>query len=162
MEVLPKQLPKSGNDPAKVEAELLRKAEDELLKITKEAAETRRKQLALSYDRQIADYKKKLAEDKTLTEQSKTAILSIIDSLGKQKEAAMAEFDTEELKKRIEHQSKLIELQLRAVEEGSNAELTLKMEQLQKQEELELAQAQRDYENEEERQIALCRHSREI
>ncbi len=114
---------KSGNDPAKVEAELLRKAEDELLKITKEAAETRRKQLALSYDRQIADYKKKLAEDKTLTEQSKTAILSIIDSLGKQKEAAMAEFDTEELKKRIEHQSKLIELQLRAVEEGSNAEL---------------------------------------
>lgn len=147
---------KSGNDPAKVEAELLRKAEDELLKITKEAAETRRKQLALSYDRQIADYKKKLAEDKTLTEQSKTAILSIIDSLGKQKEAAMAEFDTEELKKRIEHQSKLIELQLRAVEEGSNAELTLKMEQLQKQEELELAQAQRDYENEEERQIALA------
>lgn len=147
---------KSGNDPAKVEAELLRKAEDELLKITKEAAETRRKQLALSYDRQIADYKKKLAEDKTLTEQSKTAILSIIDSLGKQKEAAMAEFDTEELKKRNEHQSKLIELQLRAVEEGSNAELTLKMEQLQKQEELELAQAQRDYENEEERQIALA------
>lgn len=147
---------KSGNDPAKVEAELLRKAEDELLKITKEAAETRRKQLALSYDRQIADYKKKLAEDKTLTEQSKTAILSIIDSLGKQKEAAMAEFDTEELKKRVEHQSKLIELQLRAIEEGSNAELTLKMEQLQKQEELELAQAQRDYENEEERQIALA------
>lgn len=147
---------KSGNDSAKTEAELLRKAEDELLKITKEAAETRRKQLALSYDRQIADYKKKLAEDKTLTEQSKTAILSIIDSLGKQKEAAMAEFDTEELKKRVEHQSKLIELQLRAVEEGSNAELTLKMEQLQKQEELELAQAQRDYENEEERQIALA------
>lgn len=145
-----------GGSSAKTEAELLRKAEDELLKITKEAAETRRKQLALSYDRQIADYKKKLAEDKTLTEQSKTAILSIIDSLGKQKEAAMAEFDTEELKKRVEHQSKLIELQLRAVEEGSNAELTLKMEQLQKQEELELAQAQRDYENEEERQIALA------
>jgi len=146
----------SGTDPKKVEADLLRKAEDELLKITKEAAETRRKQLELSYDRQIADYKKKLAEDKTLTEQSKAAILSIINSLEQQKANAIAEFNAEELEKQIEHDTKLIELKLQAVEEGSKAELDLKLDKLQKQEELELAQAARDYENEEERQQALA------
>ncbi len=146
----------SSTDPKKVEADLLRKAEDELLKITKEAAETRRKQLELSYDRQIDDYKKKLTEDKTLTEQSKAAILSIINSLEQQKANAIAEFNAEELKKQIEHDTKLIELKLQAVEEGSKAELDLKLEKLQKQEELELAQAARDYENEEERQQALA------
>lgn len=146
----------SASDPAKVEADLLRKAEDELLKITKQSAETRRKQLELSYDRQIEDYKKKLAEDKTLTEKSKAAILSIIDSLGQQKAKALAEFDAEELKKRIEHDTKLIELKLSAVEEGTQKELELKKQAIDLKEELDLAQAEKDYENEEERQQALA------
>lgn len=146
----------SASDPAKVEAELLRKAEDELLKITKQSAETRRKQLELSYDRQIDDYKKKLAEDKTLTEKSKAAILSIIDSLGQQKAKAIAEFDDEELKKQIEHDAKLIELKLSAAEEGTKQELELKLKAIDEKEKLDLAQAEKDYENEEERQQALA------
>lgn len=146
----------SASDPAKVEAELLRKAEDELLKITKQFAETRRKQLELSYDRQIDDYKKKLAEDKTLTEKSKAAILSIIDSLGQQKAKAIAEFDDEELKKQIEHDAKLIELKLSAAEEGTKQELELKLKAIDEKEKLDLAQAEKDYENEEERQQALA------
>lgn len=146
----------SASDPAKVEAELLRKAEDELLKITKQSAETRRKQLELSYDRQIEDYKKKLAEDKTLTEQSKAAILSIIDSLGQQKAEAIAEFDDEELRKQIEHNTKLIELKLSAAEEGTKEELELKLQAIDQKEKLDLAQAEKDYENEIERQEALA------
>lgn len=146
----------SASDPAKVEAELLRKAEDELLKITKQSAETRRKQLELSYDRQIDDYKKKLAEDKTLTEQSKAAILSIIDSLGQQKAKAIAEFDDEELRKQIEHNTKLIELKLSAAEEGTKKELELKLQAIDQKEKLDLAQAEKDYENEIERQEALA------
>lgn len=146
----------SASDPAKVEAELLRKAEDELLKITTQAAETRRKQLELSYDRQIEDYKKKLSEDKNLTENSKAAILSIIDSLGQQKAKAVAEFDAEEIRKQVEHDSKLIELKLSAVEEGSQKELELKIQSIDQKEKLDLAQAERDYENEEERQQALA------
>ena len=146
----------SASDPAKVEAELLRKAEDELLKITKQSAETRRKQLELSYDRQIEDYKKKLAEDKTLTEQSKAAILSIIDSLGQQKAKAIAEFDDEELRKQIEHNTKLIELKLSAAEEGTKEELELKLQAIDQKEKLDLAQAEKDYENEIERQEALA------
>ena len=146
----------SASDPAKVEAELLRKAEDELLEITKQSAETRRKQLELSYDRQIEDYKKKLAEDKTLTEQSKAAILSIIDSLGQQKAKAIAEFDDEELRKQIEHNTKLIELKLSAAEEGTKEELELKLQAIDQKEKLDLAQAEKDYENEIERQEALA------
>lgn len=143
-------------DPAKTEAELLRKAEDELLKITVQAAATRRKQLVLSYDRQIEDYKKKLAEDKTLTEKSREAILSIISSIEKQKANALAEFDAEEIKKQVEHDSKLIELKLSAVEEGTKQELELKLASIDQKEKLDLAQAEKDYENETERQEALA------
>lgn len=146
----------SASDPVKIEAELLRKAEDELLKITKQSAESRRKQLELSYDRQIDDYKKKLAEDKTLTEDSKSAILSIIDSLGQQKAKAIAEFDDEELRKQIEHDTKLIELKLSAAEEGTKKELELKLQSIDQKEKLDLAQAEKDYENEIERQEALA------
>ncbi len=145
----------SSTDPAKVEADLLRKAEDELLKITVESAETRRKQLELSYDRQIEDYRKKLTEDKTLTEKSRQAILSIIDSLGKQKEQALAKFNAEEIKKQAEHDAKLIDLKLQAVKEGSDQELALKLESLDEKEKIDLAQAEIDYENEVERQEAL-------
>lgn len=146
----------SGGDPAKVEAELLRKAEDELLKITIEVSETRRKQLILSYDRQISDYKKRLTEEKTLTEESKKAILSIITSLEVQKGKALAEFDAEEIKKQVEHDSKLIELKLQAIKEGTEMELALRLKLIDEREKLDLAQAEKDYQNEIEKQEALA------
>lgn len=136
--------------------ELLRKAEDELLKITQQSVETRRKVLENSYDRQIDDYRKKLKEEETLTEESRKAILSIINSLEKQKAQAVAAFNAEELKKQIEHDAKLIELKLAAVEQGSKEELDLRLDKLKKQEELELAQAEFEYKNEEEKQQALA------
>lgn len=145
----------SSADPAKTEAELLRKAEDELLKITKQSVETCRKVLELSYDRQIEEYKKKLAEDATLTEKSRAAILSIIDSLEKQKAQAIAKFNEDELKVQIEHDSKLIELKLSAVEKGSAEELALKLQLIEDKEKLDLAAAEREYENETEKQEAL-------
>ena len=152
----PKNSSNSGKSPAEVEAELMRKAEDELLKITEKSAQTRRKILQLSYDRQIADYKKKLDEDETLTENSKKYILSIIKSLEAQKAKAIAAFDAEEIRKQVEHDTKLIELKLNAVEQGSKKELELRLEKLKKQEELELAQAELEYENETEKQEALA------
>ncbi len=140
----------------KEEQQLLRKAEDELMKITEEAVETRRKKVAASYDRQIGDYKKKLATDKTLTEQSRQAILSIIDSLGKQKEDALKKFDDEEVKKTIEHQNKLLDLKLQAAKEGTDAEYALKEEQLKKQEQLDIIAAEQEFKTEEEKQAALA------
>lgn len=150
---------KSGKDSAaeaaKEEAQLLRKAEDELLKITMESIETRRKKVELSYKRQIEDYQKKLAEDKNLTEKSREAILSIIDSLQKQQEQALAKFDAEEIKKEIEHKEKLNQLKLEAIKEGTDQEFELRRQSLANQQAIAEQEAILAYENETEKQEAL-------
>lgn len=148
-----------GNDTAaeaaKEEAQLLRKAEDELLKITMESVETRRKKVELSYKRQIEDYQKMLVEKKNLTEASRTAILSIIDSLQKQQTQALAKFDAEEIKKEIEHKEKLNQLKLEAVKEGTDQEFELRRQSLANQQAIAEQEAILAYENETEKQEAL-------
>ena len=150
---------KTGKDPAveaaKEEAQLLRKAEDELLKITIESIETRRKRVELSYQRQIEDYEKKLAEDKNLTEKSREAILSIIDSLQKQQIQALAQFNAEEIKKEIEHKEKLNQLKLEAIKKGTDEEFDLRRQSLANQQSLAEQEAILAYDNETEKQEAL-------
>lgn len=149
---------KAADDAKKAkdaEIQYLRKAEDELMKITIQSLEQRRKTVELSYTRQIEDYQRKLETDKTLTEASRTAILSIIDSLGKQKEKALAEFDAEELKKTIDQNQKLIEVKLKAVVEGSEQEYKLKLEQMNNNEQLAILAAEKEIENETEKQEML-------
>jgi hypothetical protein len=142
-------------EAAKEEAQLLRKAEDELLKITMESVETRRKKVELSYKRQIEDYQKMLVEKKNLTEASRTAILSIIDSLQKQQTQALAKFDAEEIKKEIEHKEKLNQLKLEAVKEGTDQEFELRRKSLDNQQAIAEQEAILAYENETEKQEAL-------
>lgn len=142
-------------EAAKEEAQLLRKAEDELLKITMESVETRRKKVELSYKRQIEDYQKMLVEKKNLTEASRTAILSIIDSLQKQQAQALEKFDAEEIKKEIEHKEKLNQLKLEAVEEGTDQEFELRRQSLDNQQAIAEQEAILAYENETEKQEAL-------
>lgn len=150
---------KSGKDSAaeaaKEEAQLLRKAEYELLKITMESVESRRKKVELSYKRQIEDYQKMLVEKKNLTEASRTAILSIIDSLQKQQIEALAKFDAEEIKKEIEHKEKLNQLKLEAVKEGTDQEFELRRQSLANQQAIAEQEAILAYENETEKQEAL-------
>lgn len=150
---------KSGKDSAaeaaKEEAQLLRKAEDELLKITMESVESRRKKVELSYKHQIEDYQKMLVEKKNLTEASRTAILSIIDSLQKQQIEALAKFDAEEIKKEIEHKEKLNQLKLEAVKEGTDQEFELRRQSLANQQAIAEQEAILAYENETEKQEAL-------
>jgi hypothetical protein len=149
----------SGKDTAaeaaKEEAQLLRKAEDELLKITMESVESRRKKVELSYKRQIEDYQKMLVEKKNLTEASRTAILSIIDSLQKQQIEALAKFDAEEIKKEIEHKEKLNQLKLEAVKEGTDQEFELRRQSLDNQQAIAEQEAILAYDNEVEKQEAL-------
>lgn len=142
-------------EAAKEEAQLLRKAEDELLKITMESVETRRKKVELSYKRQIEDYQKMLVEKKNLTEASRTAILSIIDSLQKQQTQALAKFDAEEIKNEIEHKEKLNQLKLEAVKEGTDQEFELRRRSLDNQQAIAEQEAILAYENETEKQEAL-------
>lgn len=142
-------------EAAKEEAQLLRKAEDELLKITMESVETRRKKVELSYKRQIEDYQKMLVEKKNLTEASRTAILSIIDSLQKQQVQALEKFDAEEIKKEIEHKEKLNQLKLEAIKEGTDQEFELRRQSLDNQQAIAEQEAILAYENETEKQEAL-------
>lgn len=142
-------------EAAKEEAQLLRKAEDELLKITMESVESRRKKVELSYKRQIEDYQKMLVEKKNLTEASRTAILSIIDSLQQQQTQALAKFDAEEIKKEIEHKEKLNQLKLEAVKEGTDQEFELRRQSLLNQQAIAEQEAILAYENETEKQEAL-------
>lgn len=142
-------------EAAKEEAQLLRKAEDELLKITMESVETRRKKDELSYKRQIEDYQKMLVEKKNLTEASRTAILSIIDSLQKQQTQALAKFDAEVIKKEIEHKEKLNQLKLEAVKEGTDQEFELRRQSLDNQQAIAEQESILAYENETEKQEAL-------
>lgn len=142
-------------EAAKEEAQLLRKAEDELLKITMESVETRRKKVELSYKRQIEDYQKMLVEKKNLTEASRTAILSIIDSLQKQQVQSLEKFDAEEIKKEIEHKEKLNQLKLEAVKEGADQEFELRRQSLLNQQAIAEQEAILAYENETEKQEAL-------
>lgn len=148
-----------GNDTAdkaaEDEAKLLRKAEDELLKITQESVETRRKVLELSYQRQIDDYQKKLDEDKTLTENSRNAILSIISSLQEQQKQALEKFNAEESIKEIEHKEKLNQLKLDAIKTGTEEEFELRRKSLENQQALAEQEATLAYQNETERQEAL-------
>ena len=150
---------KTGKAPAveaaKEEAQLLRKAEDELLKITIESIETRRKRVELSYKRQIEDYQKKLTEEKNLTEASRTAILSIIDSLQKQQIQALAQFNAEEIKKEIEHKEKLNQLKLEAIKKGTDEEFDLRRQSLANQQSIAEQEAILAYDNETEKQEAL-------
>lgn len=149
----------SGKDTAaeaaKEEAQLLRKAEDELLKITIESVESRRKKVELSYKRQIEDYQKMLVEKKNLTDASRTAILSIIDSLQKQQIEALVKFDAEEIKKEIEHKEKLNQLKLEAVKEGTDQEFELRRQSLDNQQAIAEQEAILAYDNEVEKQEAL-------
>lgn len=142
-------------EAAKEEAQLLRKAEDELLKITMESVETRRKKVELSYKRQIEDYQKMLVEKKNLTEASRTAILSIIDSLQKQQVQALEKFDAEEIKKEIEHKEKLNQLKLEAIKEGTDQEFELRRQSLANQQAIAEQEAILAYENETDKQEAL-------
>ena len=112
--------------------------ERSVLNGTTSAYEARRKQTQVQYDRQIADYKKKLETDKTLTAKSREAINSIIESLETLKQKALDKLFQEELGKQIEHRQRMIELELAAVKAGSDEEYRLKVQQLQAQREAEL------------------------
>lgn len=150
----PKEL-EAAKKAKDVEIAYLRKAEDELMKITVESVEKRRKIIEEGYNRQIEDYRRKLETDKTLTLKSREAILSIIDSLEKQKTKALSEFNNEEIKKAIEHNQKLIDLKLEAVRQGTDEEYKLKLDQLNNNEKLDILAVEKEITNEVEKQEML-------
>lgn len=132
-----------GADAAKEmrEKELteIRAAEDAMLNLVKDSREKARKEVELTYSRQIEDLRNRLNTETDLTVKAREAINTQIKALEQQKDVELQKLSDDELKKEIENRQKLISLQLESVKEGSEQEYQLRMEQLQAQREAELA-----------------------
>lgn len=133
-----------GADAAKEmrEKELteVRAAEDAMLNLVKDSREKARKEVGLTYSRQIEDLQNRLKTETDLTVKAREAINTQIKALEQQKDVELQKLSDDELKKEIENRQKLISLQLESVKEGSEQEYQLRMEQLAAQREAELSE----------------------
>lgn len=132
-----------GADKAKEakqkELEAVRAAEDAMLALVKDKREKARKEVELTYSRQIEDLKISLKQEENLTVKARQAINDQIKALEQQKSMELQKLSDEELQKEIDNRTKLISLQLESVREGSEQEYQLKMQQLDAQRTAELA-----------------------
>lgn len=139
------------DDQAKAEAEAqkrmleeVRKAQDALNKLIEDNAERRRAQINASYDRQIEDLRKKLAEEQKLYNAQKdknstlaqaalatmAALNDQVTATEAQRQKELAELEHQELQRSIANKEAVINRQLEAVQKGTEEELRLKKEKL--------------------------------
>lgn len=143
----PKSTQKSvGSKVENVEAaykrnlEIKRKYEDELLKLETDSWKARTKKTEYNYTRQIEDLRHQLTTEKGLTANERTSINQTISALEKQQTEELLKIENERQIYLLEARKKGIELQLQAVEEGSEAERQLKLKQIETDKELALLQ----------------------
>ena len=140
-------------DAQKRRQELLRKAEDELLKIVEDSYERRRQATTNSYDRQIEDAKKKIEEEKKIlskaiqagnnelanVERESISALTIqMEALEKQKNAALAALDRKHLQEEIRNRDEVNASRLAILQKGSEQELELKRQHISDEYQLDL------------------------
>lgn len=134
------------------EIEAIRQAEDAMLSLVKDGIEKQKRQVLLSYDREIEDLKKKLREEENLTKKAKDAIRQVIKAKEQQKVEELQKLSDDEVLKSIEKEEKRIALLLETAKKGSEAEYQLKIQQLMKKEEADIAAANSEIESVEERE----------
>lgn len=122
------------------EREEIRKAEDEALKIVKDAQEKQFIETKRVYERQIEDLRIRLRTEIGLTVTMRQALNQQIIALEQQKNDALQQLSEEQLMKEVENRQKLISLQLESVKAGSEQEYQLKIQQLVAQRDVELRQ----------------------
>lgn len=93
----------------------------------------------IAYRRRVADLKKRLETEKGLTKKAKAAIQQQIELAEQQHALNVEKINRAGLDKKIQQEQQNIALRLAAVKQGTDAEYTLKVEQLRKQQEAELA-----------------------
>lgn len=140
----------------KAEQEEIRKAEDLMTQLINDGAEKQRAQINANYDRQIADIRKRLDEEKDLTAAAREAMNSQIVSLEKLRQRELAKLDADELQRQVEFENQRIQLILKSVKAGSDQERVLRLKEIENQERMDIAKAQAQYTNEEERQQMLA------
>lgn len=130
---------KTAKEQRDKERDAIRQAEDALLSLVKDEREKRRKEINLSYSREIIDLKRKLTEEKNLTSKAKDAIIQTIKLKEQQLQVELQKLSEEQLQKDIANRQKLIDIQLAAVKSGSEQEFQLKMQQILAQRDMELS-----------------------
>lgn len=140
----------------KAEQEEIRKAEDLMTQLINDGAEQRRAQINANYDRQIADIRKRLEEEKDLTAAAREAMNSQIVSLEELRRRELAKLDADELQRQAEFENQRIQLILKSAKAGSDQERVLRLKEIENQERMDIAKAQADYDNEEERQQMIA------
>ena len=125
-------------DMKAVELAEYRKAEDELLKLVKDARAREYKEMEFSYARQIEDLKARLKNEKDLSVDARKAINDQIAALEKQRANKRIELSEEALQDQIKAKQTEIEAQLELIEEGTQAEFDIKRQALTDLEALEL------------------------
>lgn len=130
----------SAAELARKEAEEVRKAEDLLTQTIEQTAEQRRQIIAVQYDRQIEDLKRRLETEKGLTTRAREAMNTQIILLEEVKQKKLAEFDTSQLEERTKREQTYIQNMLASVEKGTNAEYNLRLQAINKAYQLEVAE----------------------
>lgn len=140
---------------AQMETDAIREMEDALLNIIKDNQERQRKEIELSYDREIEDLKKRLATEKDLTAKAREAITETIKAKEIERKQALDKLSAEnveaEFKEEYERQLKLAEARLAAQEAGSAEELELK----KKLNDIRMEEELRQYADDEEMKLAI-------
>lgn len=117
----------------------VRAATDAKVALMKEGISKQLTQEEVAYRHRVADLKKRLETEKGLTEKAKAAIQQQIELAEQQHVLNVEKINRAGLDKKIRQEQQNIALRLAAVKQGTDAEYTLKVEQLRKQQEAELA-----------------------
>ena len=137
------QMNKEAADKAKAarEKELaeVRKAEDMMIKSITDSRARQAEEVNVSYDRQIADLRKRLATETDLTAKAKQAINEQITYLEQERNKELEKLSKEALDKEVADKQKAITLMLAAVKKGTEEEFSLKRKQMDLQMDAELS-----------------------
>lgn len=117
-----------------------RETEDLEIAVMAEGAEKQRKELEVSYTRQINDLQNALATRKDLTQQQRDEMLKQIELLWKQYNKALKKLNQDITTDELGAQATRIQNQLDATKEGSQEYIDLRIALLKKQRDIELAE----------------------
>ena len=117
-----------------------RETQDIEVALMAEGAEKQRKELQLSYERQIEDLTNALAMQRDLTETEIAEMYNRMLLLGDQYRKDLLKLEDQITSDQLEAQANRLQLQLDSVRDGSQEQVELSIALLQKQREIELAQ----------------------
>lgn len=117
----------------------VRTTTDAKIALMKEGIEKDRKQEEINYKRKVQDLQLRLRNETGLTLKAQEEISKQIKLAKEQHDADIKKLDAKAIEERIVKEQQNIALRLAAVKQGTDAEYSLKVEQLQKEQEAELA-----------------------